>query len=149
MSESHYHRVDVPAEHAHKFTFAVVRNPYDRMMSMWRYLKTFTSGLPDGLVLDTPADVVRFCLGMPEGTQWWSQARMLSVSRIDAVLRYETIEDGLRELPFVTTWHPLPWTNETYGDTYQSPEFIALVNEFERDSFEQFGYFEKCALAQL
>lgn len=32
----HHTRI-VPAEHAHKHTFAVVRNPYERLLSLRRY----------------------------------------------------------------------------------------------------------------
>ena len=34
-----FHGREVPAEHAHKFTFAIVRNPYQRMMSIWAHWK--------------------------------------------------------------------------------------------------------------
>lgn len=145
LSPSEYHRRDVPTAHQHKFTFAVVRNPYERVVSMWRLLRKFSETDLDyiGLSADpTLSDVVRWMMATPYPA-YWNQVRFLETARIDAMLRYENLETELRSLPFVQKWTPLPVMNT--GDRKPisedlTGEAVRLINQCCAETFEKFNY---------
>lgn len=139
-----YHRRDVPIEHRSKFTFAVVRNPYARVVSMWRLLRKFP---PDDLAyIGLPAS-----LDLPVLVQWmaetphacyWSQVRFLDAARIDRVVRFERLEEDLADLPFVRGWHPISVLNvgERFHAEDLTPEAVRLIDICCAQDFTQFGY---------
>lgn len=151
LNPDDYHIQTVLPEHAHKFTFAVVRNPYTRMASLWRYVGQFTETQRKAIYAEsgisvTPslAQFVDWCWRSGVvGTQWLSQAEFLSRARVDRVLRFEHLEEGLRGLPFVLEWHPPPFVNATerpFRLADLSPDAIRAINHHSREDFAAFNY---------
>lgn len=135
-----FHARTAPPEHAHKFTFAIVRNPYDRMLSCWYHIRRHSQERrfrQMGLM-----DFVRNCQAWPG---WVNQAEFLERARLDDVLRFETLDADIHRLPFVPPDARLPeqrinsedrppWREDASG------EFIAAVNKLCAPVFERFGY---------
>ncbi len=147
LAAAEYHRMDVPLKHADKFTFTVVRNPYDRMLSLWRFMKKFSDATRRKVSMwsgMTPAEFASWCREYRDAApQWKSQSEFLSRARVDRALKFEDLEVGLRSLPFVDEFEmPL-----VHGATKRppieddlTPEFVAAVNGHSGPDFERFGY---------
>ena len=141
-----YHRMDVPPEHAHKFTFAVVRNPYDRMLSLWYLIQKFTREdlEKDGILRDwTPAQFVDWC-ATQSCVKWQPQAKLLSAWQVVHVLRFERLEEGLRSLPFVGDEFEMPAIQNSTARRNiledLTREFVEEVNKHSVKDFIRFGY---------
>jgi len=140
-----YHRMDVPMEHVDKFTFSVVRNPYDRMLSLWYLIQMFDRSalLLDNILKDwTPAEFVMWCATQTR-ENWQSQTTLLLRARVDQVLRFENLEADLRSLPFVNDFKmPLVYNamDRPPVESDLTPEFIAAVNVHSEMDFIRFGY---------
>lgn len=103
------HNRNVPAEHRNKLIFAVVRDPYARMASLWalyRWNERFAV-FDDWLVWVLE--------NYREQPLLHCQSDFLATvrPRIDCILRYEALERELRLLPFVKAagFLPLPMKN--------------------------------------
>lgn len=147
LGPEQYHRRDVPSEHAHKLTFAVVRNPYDRVVSFWHYMAKF---LPEQVAdlsprFDPSWPLEEFCDWLPEtqDERFFCQTKFLSLARVDRILRYEHLISDLRHLPFVHRWYELPHTNSTDRPPLSqdlTPRAIRSINQYCRDAFSSYGY---------
>ena len=143
------------------YSFAVCRNPYDRFVSAWEYLRgyeevrwplTFEETIRQfhkrGRFFYTNEDLV-----------WWPQARFISIKKIilvDKVIRYEKLDsefleviqeimkrvpDGfsrpkelLDQVNVSTTRERRKWQD------YYTPELKQMVYELYRRDFELFDY---------
>jgi len=47
-----YHANQVPDKYKDRFTFTIIRNPYTRMLSYYRFMMTWPSGHPEAKTLD-------------------------------------------------------------------------------------------------
>jgi hypothetical protein len=145
-----YHAQVVPEEHCSKFTFASVRNPYDRMLSLW-YLCHFGVrgvGTSEMHPTTTSAGFVDWCSTVHGDSRWLNQSQFLSLARVDAFVRYERLELDLAQLPFAHVWYPLVRVNDTERPAFQqdlSPEFIRAVNRHSAPDFAAYGYEQLCA----
>lgn len=132
------HNRIVPAEHRHKFTLTVVRNPYDRLLSAWHHNRHH-----GGLTLDFPAFVEKLMTDWDASGK--SQVEFLAGIRIDCHLRYESLADDVLDwLPFNAD-KPFPrerinsedrpcWRDEL------TREGIDAVNRHSCRDFIEFGY---------
>jgi hypothetical protein len=136
----HFHG-RVPAEgHAHKFTFAIVRNPYDRMMSMWAHWKEVNFMDLPFLKTGDSADCAKQFLLVPEQC---NQADFLSLARLDWILHYETLAEEVLNLPFNKARIPLPAAKVNQSIIEWEPmteRFIRAVNASSAADFGKFGY---------
>jgi hypothetical protein len=141
-----HHRREVPPEHDGKFTWAVVRNPYERMLSLWRlfYLRRSKEAF---------GDFLRHCINRPDRKVLMNQSRFLELARIDQVVRYEHLAADLGALPFVEQWHPVPRENTSEKPYPErrlrcplprehcwTAEERRLVEEHSWEDFSHFGY---------
>ena len=139
-----YHACCVPHFHRHKFTFAVVRNPYDRMLSCWYHLRR-NDQIFNIRSMDFPEHM------QPQKDKWGpdgrSQAEILSYSRIDRVLRYENLAEEVLDLPF--NLDRLPWPTEVRNseerppwqeELQRHPDWVEIINRHSAHDFERFGY---------
>jgi hypothetical protein len=133
-----YHASLVPPEHADKVIFATVRNPYDRMVSLYRLVKDQAQYV-DGdnhpykqAARRTMPEFVRWC--MEQQTELWSPQAWILRHVIDRVhlLRYEEIGRWGRVLLRI---------NAAKGEmVVVDRETVAAINEHSAEDFERFGY---------
>lgn len=141
----HHGRI-VPTTQQQKFTFAVVRNPYDRMLSIYHHL--VQCDITYNISAMTFPRFMEF-VQQHWGLGAWPQTEFLSSARIDTVVRFETLKDDLAALPpfqidFQAKWRKagkplntstrdLPWRDEAL-------QYEAIIWEHSRDDFEEYGY---------
>jgi hypothetical protein len=140
----HHHGRTIPPEHKDKFTFAVVRNPYDRMLSVWHHLQECDThfGIP---AMEFP--VWMEFMDAHWGYGGWNQVRFLEGIQPHGitVLKYENLAaDVLRKLPFnngrewpanrINTSNRPRWWEE------MKPEWVNIIRAHSEPDFEEFGY---------
>jgi hypothetical protein len=157
VSVGDQHSTEIPEADRGKFTFTIIRDPYDRLPSLWRYLATRFWPSPrwrasreaeDWLALGMPfdsglPDFVDWAATQP-GHQWCSQAEMLRDVRLDAILRFEDLMRGVYQLPFIGEPYQLdlariPHLNETIPGILNEMAALAIMRHSEQD-FGRFGY---------
>ena len=152
----------VPPEHERKFTFTVVRNPYDRMLSCWHHAQRNSTNkavaamdFPEFMrLLPVGADVIRArdipVVGNP--SENWDesgsgQALFLSAARIDCVLRYENLIGEVATLPFNSK--RIKWPEERLNaearprwqdEIAAKPEWAGVVEWHSNLDFARYGY---------
>jgi len=114
------HSVVIPPEVQEYFTFASIRDPLDRAVSLWRHSQSPTS-LAAGEAW--PMSFEEFVLEFQPHASWFyrlSQAEMLASVRLDAVVRVERLEEDLLRLPPIAkavgageVLESVPWLNPT------------------------------------
>ena len=125
------HHVNVPEQSRPHFTWAVVRDPMDRAASLWSLffdspdmgqarlagaevggtdLLSFARWLGRGGWREADSPNVRSMV-MPQGT-------MLSLLRVDRLVRYEALQEDLSGLPWVAADGPMP---QVYGKSPRRP----------------------------
>ncbi|MDA0320424.1 MAG: sulfotransferase family 2 domain-containing protein [Proteobacteria bacterium] len=126
-----------------KDVFSIVRNPYDRATSMWRYYKDIAHGLPDevNLNINTNINFRRFLLfsngGFSPSTTQKEYIR--SANKSVTIYKFET------DLAQVYTDHGMTImdavnASEDTENILDDPENLALVNEIFDEDFAEFGY---------
>jgi len=142
------------------FSFAVCRNPYDRFVSAWEYLRNY--------------EEVRWPLTFEETVQqfhkrgrffytsedrvWWPQARFIAIKKIllvDKVIKYENlqaewpqiVEEIVKRIPegYSRPKELLDQVNTSNREKkrwedYYTPELKNMVYDLYRRDFEMFGY---------
>ncbi len=148
-------------------TFAVVRNPYQRLLSEyhWRHSLVFRSGVPELLAFETFAAMVAATpldldhnwdryIGLADRDHanllihlrpQWHYVCDAAGRPDDAVqiVRFEHLRDDLE--PLYRRWHV---TSRLFGEppppldlaTYYTDESLAVVNAVYARDFERFGY---------
>jgi len=138
------HERIVPGEHQRKFTFTVVRNPYDRMLSCWYHLRRNdqTRGIRD---IGFPGFMELVMDHWDEGG--YSQSAFLAEARIDFLARYEAIAEQVLLLPFNTTG--ILWPSERMNserrprwesDIGDHPRWARIIEAHSGPDFLRFGY---------
>lgn len=150
-----------PAHARNFFSFSFVRNPYDRLLSAYRYLM-HASDRPDDIemretVLHRYTDFEKFVRGGlrddPAVQTWWHFRPQTSFltdrhGRIGVAFvgRFETLTTDFETVRARLGFgDALPWLNKStarpaqYQDAYTA-QTAAIVAEFYRDDFDNFGY---------
>lgn len=158
------HKTTVPREFRNYFTFCVVRNPYSRIVSHWysgsqrgehckkyRFAEVLGKDSPS---LDLYLDYLLNKESYEDRLRWPFEVRQVDYlhNRIDAMLRFETIEEDFASLPFVrqgtslgfhnptvSTWksNPIPryhWT------VYMTDSVVEKINTYFAEDFSRLGY---------
>ena len=138
-----HHEVVIPAKDRKKFTFAVVRNPYDRMLSKYHFHRQKPGASHhDRANESTAAEMVDLFAGLDYRHR--SMTEFLEGVNCNMILRWENLAEEIHGLPFVgraqlpskriNTVRRPHWTEEA------TPEFIAAVNQHSAPDFERYGY---------
>jgi len=156
------HLINVPALFSDRYTFTVVRNPYDRICSAWwstcmrgkdryGYIKKFNEyGLPNSLLSFLIVIQNKF-----EGVNYLptiNQSRYLKDNRIDHIIRFENFNEGLNSLKFVNEDVVLNNLNATTliteNNSTKRPDWselvcsrsIMMINEIYNEDFYLLNY---------
>ena len=147
-----YHNRIVPPRAKDWFTFAVSRNPYSRLVSIWRVITQGTRYRHY-----TPLGKCSFplfacwCAAEPNigkrAGMLLPQGQWLDGIRLDTILRLEDLDAEVKRLPFWTgPDHVEPAPNRTcigqphWSTYYSDPEIIAAAQDWAGDDFETYGY---------
>lgn len=156
----------VPKQYKNYFTFIIKRNPYDRACSLYWALcrrnptfdqygwleslkqKKFENNFENFLKIAISGKRHRIDHPIP-------QHRFHNRNRIDAILRFENLQEDFNNLPFVKEWIELPRMNITVGikstpDKIRVPrppwkeiindKSIQLINQIYAEDFKLLGY---------
>lgn len=145
-----HHGTRIPAGHAGKRIVAVVRNPYDRMLSTWNHNRKHS---PEKRWRSmNAAEFARNCGKLEFGM---NQAEFLKPVWPVVVVRYETLfrKDGARllagalrlkesvgRLPELPVRNAEPRNSYWRQDRNMTSEFINAVNEHSLTDFAMWGY---------
>jgi len=144
-----HHMNDVPHGYRNFFTFACVRNPYDRAISLW-YSMLYTR--PDdryGFRKHCGSiELVPFLKWLnsvePYNALMFSQYGWLRDISMSMVLRFENLDEEVKRLPFWRDDVKLERRNASKGrkpwQDYMTDEVVNLINVWARDDFSHFGY---------
>lgn len=150
-----HHGTEIPAAHQGKYTFTVVRDPYTRLPSLWRYLRDVfwpkanwrnsaeaAAWRELGMPLDSALVEFVNWAASQIGRQWCSQAAMLRDVRLHAILRFEELRQHLAGLPFVSGLSDVarvPHLNQTTSEALTEAEVLAIMKHSAED-FARFAY---------
>jgi hypothetical protein len=133
------HDCFLPEEYESYFTFASVRNPYHRAVSGWSYFECVKNPNP------VPKPIEEWIL-----TPWFKpMVDMLFFRpskkgciplRLDAIVRVETLERDMSNLPFVRQSVKMPYLNCSEYDPHLSDQLIEIVRDKYKLDFTIFGY---------
>lgn len=148
--QSNHHTMCVDTMHADWERVVVVRNPFDRLVSLWHKLcakavepptfaaPTFREYL-DGLTRDECVD--------PHWMYRWSISRWLAGQTFARVLRYEQLAKDVGRLLdcpppelIETNRSQREHAAERWNRYYPTPEFEALATPLVREDCDRFGY---------
>lgn len=134
-------------------TFATVRNPFDRLVSVWAYFVAGGNGIDDDVVRITPKRFDRFVYkfiqnGETFPRQWFIEPMVGMTTdggrEVDRVLRFENIDSDWREFALD---HGLPdelphlrKTDHRYYKDYYDHELVRIVRAYYNEDLERYGY---------
>lgn len=151
-----HHETRVPDHARDWFTFTIVRDPYQRAVSLWwsttqrakektRDRYGFRKNVPEP---DSLESFMRYLVEhkpcvMSLGP---NQVQHLQGVRLDRVLRLENLDEDFKRLPFYSGRpNPLPVVNETVSErqhwaTYMTGDVVQLIEEWAFEDFLRFEY---------
>jgi len=136
------------------FLFTLVRNPFDRFLSIWRFVADCRD-LPElwrqHLPTDDPESMLvwldsrpAFVTGpeMPWTRIAASQSVYLDMAKTtpDLILRLETIREDVARLPFYRDGVAFPWENKSRAAAELSGLSVDLIRKLYAADFARFGY---------
>ncbi|MPW28739.1 hypothetical protein F9L16_06940 [Agarivorans sp. B2Z047] len=143
------------------YKFIVVREPYDRMLSL--YLSCcLERGDVKGFVEDM--SLVGLKNDFKSFLRWvvMNKKRFYSLNKskylilksqapffendFDKVIKFESVQESLKDLPFLDSDTQLPFLNRTYDEnrsSYFDTEVYELINDYCHDEFQLTGYRKK------
>lgn len=162
------HDMTIPAECLDYFTFATVRDPYERAMSLyWHYLRDVRRyrGQQAGL----PPDEARRAMELPTADYMLEDFLDMATAgymseiaqpdghffthiisdylrdvRVDATLRVEWLEDDFERLPFVSDhvsdFRVVNAPGRGKWATHRTAQAVKLIGEWAAEDFERYGY---------
>jgi hypothetical protein len=138
---THTHSSDIPARLKNHYSFTIVRNPFDRMVSYW-WSTCKRPGSPKRMGFET------FLL--QEGLRGGFQYPYFKLNRFDKVIRYENLERDFMKLPFFIEGTSLKWLNPTVREwkgpprpstlEILTPRTCEIIRKKFRKDFELLGY---------
>lgn len=144
----HYHRIKnyLYYDFSHPFTFTIVRNPYDRVVSAFEHLKKFEK-VKSNWTFDY--FVREILIGQRENFDihflpqfHWS--RPLSKINFDYIGKFETLKEDWKNIaPEISAYPTLPHVNKgksiDFRD-YYSDELKNIIYNMYKDDFIEFEY---------
>jgi len=125
------------------FKFSVVRNPWERFVSAWRYLPATRNRSIVDVLRNPPAQGHDFRhITRPQHATLFDANGQLAV---DLLIRYEDLDNGYRTVcqRIGKPYSPLPWLNRGERTPYQQffdDEARALFEQRFGEDIRRFGY---------
>jgi hypothetical protein len=151
------HGIKIPNEYSGYYSFTIVRNPYDRLVSAWwsttqrghdkyNYKKELGNNM----------SFLNFCKNLEkyEGKfvqHTAPQSRWLD-NKLDKIIKYENLNEEWLNLPFNRNRLALPHNNPTVSASKKNPvarkvytdylnnEILPMINKYYHEDFEKTGY---------
>jgi len=123
------------------FTFVFVRNPWDRLLSLYLHYRTAGKATRRDPFVQKFGSFVEYVVSVPRHTKVSQYSRTVGV---DVVYRFEEYEKSMRDLcrrlniPYTHVRHN--GTKHNHYTEYYTPETIQLVAEYSKIDIETFGY---------
>lgn len=145
----YWRRRKIPQRYHDYFVFAVVRNPYSRIVSHYLHRKQKrSSGKMHKLVKQWSFKEYliwnREPSKEPVHQHDLPQMEYLREAPVDKIIRFESLPESFAGLPFVPEDYRLPYVNtakETYDwRDYYTEETAALVLDWMMEDFDRLGY---------
>lgn len=154
------HKHILPSEYEDFTKFTIIRNPYDRMFSLyWSCcqkagdMKGFVALMRQEGFDNTFEDFMKWLVKHKEEFHYINQSNFLMLksqlaffeNKLDYVLRFESLDKMLSSLPVFSDIPSLPHVNKSnYNDESKvkdlSSTVIALVNDYCNEEFDFLGY---------
>jgi len=141
-----------PAKFARLFKFAFVRNPWDRLVSTYHYVKKKPHSFPDATAEIADITVDRFVLerlsGCLDSTVLAPQHKFVTidgVSQLDFTGRFERLEEDFAviidqlQIPQAKQLPHRNLTDHDHWKSYYTPESYNLVGDLYAADIEMFG----------
>lgn len=143
----------------HSYSFCVIRNPFDRLISHWKYHTTATDSILfqilgvqnyRELTFSQYFEIIeKFNSTVPN---WKNMVEYIShpsfEKKIDTIIKFESIEEDWKKLPISKiigeTLPHIKKSEHLHYSKYYTPELIERVSNFYRKDLDEFKYcFEK------
>ena len=138
---SHQYHI-VPQERLAPIHWAVVRNPYDRAVSLWAHAINSNQTILRSLCKNARPSLEIFIEKalLSNITMYWDQHRWLNTGIVDKTIHLENLVEGVLEI----TGIPIKnfRANKSKRDkweTYMNSDTVSLINEWAKNDF-QYGY---------
>lgn len=123
------------------FTFTIVRNPYDREESFYKYLKGKNPGRFKDFADYVDHYYIKRRAKYPEHhnpqVDWLTYNKVILVDRI---LRFETLNEDYEGIRNIVLGGELPHVNKSGGVAEWTPELREIIYEHYKKDFKRFGY---------
>lgn len=144
--KGYQHDVNVPSGCEDYFKWTIVRNPYDRAVSLWYMAQSqVRHGFQQSAPFNTPTFYDFLLKVQDRGDRFYSTTQMdfLRKVKLDACLKFEDLPMCLWDLPFLDE-HRIPpklnSVNKKAWDKYYTPKEESLAWELYREDFDAYGY---------
>lgn len=139
-----------PSQLSHLFpegfgwSFCVVRNPWDRMVSWYKYFRNIRNL---DLSFDQYLDKCFFDKSVQNTNMFGKPVRLINyIPHVNFVARFENLETDFKVVQQrVQCFEPLFHVNKSgpankYVDYYNNQHYIDIVGDYYRDDIQQLGY---------
>jgi chondroitin 4-sulfotransferase 11 len=139
-----YYQLKYPNEFSHFYKFTIVRNPYERLVSRWKWRTEIIKEL-------RWKDFGEFVRTRPPGSTFAAMFKLQelsvedSIKQFDYIGRFENLDDSLQylcqhlKIPFEKSAHYNPTRTIDYREFY-TDNLISFVQDFYAQDLKLFGY---------